>query len=123
GRQVPPRRVGLLGCGTILTANGHSLRCNRMRRTTANPPVNSLPGKAKPIAGRPWSKKSAAWSGRDGGQFRRKREADVLADQVEIALVRETKLRQTLADLLDEHLRRRSPRGEADATNIVEPRG
>ena len=94
-----------------------------MRRTTANPPGNSLPGKAKPIAGRPWSEKSAAWSGRDGGQFRRKREADVLADQVEIALVRETKLRQTLADLLDEHFRRRSPRGEADATNIVEPRG
>src|SRR5262249_48565616 len=85
--------------------------------------VIPCPAKQKPIAGRPWTEKSAAWSGRDGGQFRRKREADVLADQVKIALVRETKLRQTLADLLDEHFRRRSPRGEADATDIVEPRG
>jgi hypothetical protein len=66
-------------------------------------------------------KESAARGRRDGSQLRRQSKPHILADQVQILLVRKTELRQALADLLDEHFRRGSSGGEADATDAFEP--
>src|SRR5882672_1906824 len=57
----------------------------------------------------------------DGRQFRRKREAHIFIDQIEITLVRETKFGEPLADLFDEDFGSGCARGQADARNAFEP--
>ena len=62
---------------------------------------------ARPQRGRqdlqPLEENLAARSGRDRRQLRRQREAHVFADQVEIALIRESEFREAIADLLDQN--------------------
>src|SRR5262249_48606130 len=48
------------------------------------------------------SKNLAARSGRDGCKLRRQRKANILANQIEIALIRKTVFGQALADLFDQ---------------------
>src|SRR5882724_10523559 len=63
----------------------------------------------------------AAWRWGDGRQFRRQSKAHIFIDQIEIALVRETKFREPLANLFDEYFGCGGARGQADTCNAFEP--
>src|SRR5262249_53335020 len=63
----------------------------------------------------------AARSRRDSGELRRQRKANVLANQIEITLIRKPMFGETLADLLDQNFRSGGARGEADALYPFEP--
>src|ERR1051326_1219505 len=58
---------------------------------------------------------------RDGGQFRRQCESYILADEVQIALIRETKLCQPLANLLDQNFGSGSSSSQANALDASKP--
>ena len=65
----------------------------------------------------------AARRRRDRGQFRRQRKAHILANQVEIALVRKTEIGEAFTDLLDQNFGSRGTSGEANASDAFEPLG
>src|SRR5215469_15634137 len=67
-------------------------------------PLEFFRSSASP-AERSTTKPSAARRRRDGRQFRRQGEPDVLADQIQVALIGKAKLRQALAHLLDKNFR------------------
>src|SRR5580704_19671417 len=78
------------------------LQCRQQRLTAQS----AKPEIAKRSADLP------AWSGGDRRQFRRQRETHVLANQVEVALIRKANFREAIAHLLDENLGRRCAGGE-----------
>ncbi len=70
-----------------------------------------------------WAWESISGQVANGRQLSREREADVFADEIEIALVGEAEMSQALADLLDKNFRGGSAGGEADASVGLDPIG
>src|SRR5260221_4703674 len=69
-----------------------------------------------------WLSCLTPWRRRNGRRFRRKREAYIFANQVQIALIGVAVFREPLADLLDQNFRRRSTGGQANAVDAFQPR-
>src|SRR5207253_1270835 len=69
------------------------------------------------------STRPAARSRGDGSERRRQREADIFANQIEIALICKTMFGEALADLFDKNFGGGGTGGEADTSYAFEPLG